>query len=156
MQEEIKKRITDHLTDCGGNALIIFDEMQKFANGSFDKLQSGFQNGGSLSIKYAAGATVRYRSISTENAMFLFVSDTGADKFQDLLVAYGDRNKMPQSVIRRAAHSALVKYTGNIDIAKLIEGEVIPHMPMEETQIKDLFKLMIRKLQYDRCGRLGG
>ena len=44
MQEEIKKRITDHLTDCGGNALIIFDEMQMFADGSFDALLSGLQD----------------------------------------------------------------------------------------------------------------
>ena len=141
MQEEIKKCITDHLTVCRSNALIIFDEMQKFANGSFDALQSGFQKNGFLMSNNGAV------TVSTENTIFLFITDIGADKFQELIVSYGDRNKIPQSVIRSAARSALVNHTGNTDIAKLIR-EVIPYMPMEKTQIKDLFKLMIRKLPY--------
>ena len=140
MQEEIKKRIIDHLTDCGGNALIIFDEMQMFADGSFDTLQSGLQKGGLLKLE--SGVT-----ISTENVIFLFITDAGADKFQELIASYGGRNKIPQSVIRSAARSALVDHMGDSNIVELI-SKVIPYMPMENSQIQDLLRMKIRKLPY--------
>ena len=147
MQEEMKNRVIDHLTDCRGNAMIIFDEMQHFAAGTFDALQSGLQKNGSLSIKNGAGASEPNRSISTENAIFLFITDTGADKFRELIVSYGDRNKIPQSVKHSVARSALVEQIGNTNIAKWI-SVVIPYMPMENTQIQEVFKMMIRKLPY--------
>ena len=136
----IKKSITDHLTNCAGNALIIFDEMQKFPAGSFDSLQSGFQENGFLSSNDGA------ITISTGKTIFLFITDIGADKFKELIMSYGDRNKIPQSVIRSAARNALTDHMGNSNIAKMI-GEVIPYMPMENSQIQDLFKLKIKQFQ---------
>lgn len=120
--------------------MIIFDEMQNFADGSFDTLQSGLHRGGLLQME--SGVTV-----STENTIFLFITDTGADRFGDLIISYGNRSKIPQSVIQSAARSALVDHMGDSSIVGLIK-KVIPFMPMENAQIQDLFKLKIRKLPY--------
>lgn len=144
--------MTDHLTDCGGNALIIVDEMQKLANGTLGAFQSGLQEGGSfLALKsvysFFGPAREVYHSISTENTIFLFITDIGASIIEDLIVSYGDRNKIPQSVIRKTARSALVDHTGDVNFAKLI-SEVIPYMPMENAQIQELLRTKIRKLEY--------
>ena len=133
------KRIADHLTNCG-NALIIVDEMQKFANGTLEVFNSGLGAGNFI-------AANPHRSISTENTIFLFITDVGADKLEELVVSYGDRNKIPLSVIRKTARRALVHHTGNVNFAKLI-SEVIPYMPMERSQIQDLLRMKIRKLPY--------
>ena len=111
-----------------------------FADGSFDALQNGLHKGGLLTSE--SGVT-----ISTENVIFLFITDTGADKFQELIVSYGDRDKIPQSVIRSTARNALTDFMGNSNISKMI-SEVIPYMPMENSQIQDLFRMKIRKLPY--------
>ena len=152
MQKQITQRMTDHLTYCGGNALIIVDEMQTFANGTLGAFHSGLQESGSfLALKsvhsYFGPAREVYHSISTENTIFLFITDIGASIIEDLVVSYGDRNKIPQSVIRKTARSALVNHTGDVDFAKLVR-EVIPYMPMENSQIQDLLRMKIRKLQY--------
>ena len=152
MQQQITQRMTDHLIDCGGNALIIVDEMQKFANGTLGAFHSGLQESGSfLALKsvhsYFGPAREIYHSISTENTIFLFITDIGASIIEDLIVSYGDRNKIPQSVIRRTARSALVNHTGDVNFAKLV-SEVIPYMSMENSQIQDLLRMKIRKLPY--------
>ena len=115
--------------------------MQKFPAGSFDTLQSGFQENGFLTSNNGA------ITINSANVMFLFITDIGADKFQELIVSYGDRNKIPQSVIRSAARSALVDHMGDSIIAKLIK-EVIPYMPMEHNEIQGVLRMEIRKLPY--------
>ena len=152
MQQQITQRMTDHLIDCGGNALIIVDEMQKFANGTLGAFHSGLQESGSfLALKsvhsYFGPAREIYHSISTENTIFLFITDIGASMIEDLIVSYGDRNKIPQSVIRRTARSALVNHTGDVNFAKLV-SEVIPYMSIENSQIQDLLRMKIRKLPY--------
>ena len=76
-----------------------------FADGSFDTLQSGLHKGGLLTL--GSGVT-----ISTENVIFLFITDAGADRFQELIISYGDRSEIPQSVIRSAARNALVDHMG--------------------------------------------
>ena len=111
-----------------------------FADGSFDTLQSGLHKGGLLTL--GSGLT-----ISTENVIFLFITDAGADRFQELIISYGDRSEIPQSVIRSAARNALVDHMGNSNIVELIK-KVIPYMPMEKSQIQVLFKMKIRKLPY--------
>ena len=88
MQKEITQRITDHLIDCGGNALIIVDEMQKFANGTLGAFHSGLQESGSfLALKsvysYFGPSREVYHSISTKNTIFLFITDIGASIIED-------------------------------------------------------------------------
>ena len=114
--------------------------MQKFADGSFDTLQNGLRKGGRLKVE--GGVT-----FSTENTIFLFITDAGADRFGELIISYGDRSKIPQPIIRSAARNALTDHMGDSNIVELIK-KVIPYMPMEKSQIQDLFKLKIRKLPY--------
>ena len=132
--------------------MIIVDEMQKFANGTLEVFNSGLGAGNFIAANPASSSfffttTETHRSISTENTIFLFITDVGADKLEELVVSYGNRDRIPQSVIRKTARSALVHHTGNVNFAKLI-SEVIPYMPMERSQIQDLLRMKIRKLPY--------
>ena len=132
--------------------MIIVDEMQKFANGTLEVFNSGLGAGSFIAANPASSSFLfttkeTHRSISTENTIFLFITDVGADKLEELVVSYGNRDRIPQSVIRKTARSALVHHTGNVNFAKLI-SEVIPYMPMENSQIQDLLRMKIRKLPY--------
>ena len=75
MQKEITQHMTDHLTDCGGNELIIVDEMQKFSAGTLGAFQSCLQEREPFlalkSVISIIGPTREvYQSISTENTIF--------------------------------------------------------------------------------------
>ena len=126
VHKRIKSRIMDHLRQCNGNAVIVFDEVQKVIPGALDVLMPGLRERGTFSATHknaAATSTLAswttyiaaspapsdltHEDISTDNVIFIFISDIGADRMTNLLLAYGERSSIPQNILRSEVKTAL-------------------------------------------------
>ena len=148
IHRRIRSRVIDHLRKCAGNALIIFDEVQKVAPGALEALMPGLRERGSFStssiIKNILGKPVEiHEELSTANCIFLFISDIGADKTESQLLYYGDRNKIPQSALRSAVKGALDEQWKRLNFGTTVK-EVIPFLSMEKEQIEEVFRLKLQ------------
>ena len=148
MHKSIKLRVIKHLEACSGNALILFDEVQKAKHGALDALIPGMDEKGSLSenietTSYFGYPIVTLHTVSTVNTIFVFISDIGADILEKQLVYYEDRDDIPKKVLRATIKKAMNAKWDDINFGKLIK-EVIPYFPMERKEIEDVFRLKIR------------
>ena len=137
--------VVNHLLKCKGTALIIFDEVQKVAPGALDVLMPGLREGGSINYFLEGKQRRTHHEISTSNAIFLFISDIGADDLETLLMYHQDRNKIPISQLRSTVKVAVDKQWNTLNFGKLIK-EVIPFLPMEREQIIDVLQSKLREM----------
>lgn len=134
----MKSLITNHLRACSGNAMIIFDEVQKVAPGALEILRSGLKERGSFS-------TATGESISTANTIFLFISDIGALQLQNLLLLHEDRDAIPIQTIQIEMKNALDEQWKRLRFGETIRN-VIPFLPMESSQIEAVFRLKLKSI----------
>ena len=137
--------VVNHLLKCKGTALIIFDEVQKVIPGALDVLMPGLREGGALTYMKEDKKRRTHHEISTSNAIFLFISDIGANDLETLLMYHQDRNKIPISQQRSTVKVAADKQWNTLNFGKLIK-EVIPFLPMEKEQIIDVLRSKLREI----------
>ena len=82
---------------------------------------------------------------STANCIFLFISDIGADMMTKLLLTYGNRSAIPQSVLRNEVKSALDSQWERLRFGKTIK-EVVPFLPLEPEHVREVLTSKLRKL----------
>jgi ATP-dependent Clp protease ATP-binding subunit ClpA len=134
----MKNLIINHLKACSGNAMIIFDEVQKVAPGTLEILRSGLRERGSFTT--ATGV-----SISTVNTIFLFISDIGASQLQNLILQHEDRDFIPIQTIQINMKNALDEQWKRLRFGETIRN-VIPFLPMETPQIEAVFRLKLKSI----------
>lgn len=113
MRNDIRKKIIQHLKLCQGNAIIVFDEVQKIVPGVLEVLLPMFSERGSVRDMN----DVNNAEYSTTNCVFIFISDIAADAMIKLLLTHIDRASIPQAILRKEVKLALDqhwKQQGNI------------------------------------------
>ncbi|KAJ1441782.1 hypothetical protein B484DRAFT_442577 [Ochromonadaceae sp. CCMP2298] len=86
---------------------------------------------------------------STENVVFIFVSDIGADRMTKLVLRYGDRALVPQSVLRSEVRAALDAQWARLRFGKVVR-EVVPYLPLEPRHMRAILRAKLRQLGEDR------
>lgn len=65
-----------------------------------------------------------------------------------LLLVHGGRDRVPQQAFRTEVGKALTEQWERLQFSKVIR-EVIPFLPMERQQIKDVIRLKLNQLRDD-------
>jgi hypothetical protein len=109
-KRDIRDRIIDHIDSCSGNALVVFDEVQKVAAGVLDSM-SGVMDTGMLS-RNVNGIVQTVRAAS---AVFILISDIGSESMiETLMDRHGDalvaREMISQKSIRSVVRSFYFLY----------------------------------------------
>lgn len=138
IRNRIKSTVVAHLQKCSANALIIFDEAQKFAPSALDVLLPGLRETGSLSVSGE-------ESVSTTNTIFLFISDIGTNITLNLLLKYGDREAIPHTELRHEMKKALDVQWDSLAFSRTIK-EIVPFLHMEMKQIEEVFPIKISEM----------
>ena len=178
MQTRIKARIAEHVSSCGGNAVVVLDEVQKVLPGALEVLVPALDSRGSLSTysrsisshQRPASATPeksldhpqawsptrrhedrseRVVQVSTERVIFILISDIGADKMIKLVLEYGNRTLIPRQLIRHEVRASLDEQWSRLRLGKLVK-EVVPYLPLEPEHIRLIMrgKLMHTASEY--------
>lgn len=86
---------------------------------------------------------------SSQGLVFILTSDIGADEMETLLLAYEDRDLIPQQILRAEVKKALDKQWERLHFGSVV-SEVIPYLPLEQLQIEQIMalKLMTMSLEY--------
>ena len=74
---------------------------------------------------------------STENTIFIFISDIGADSMTKLVLSYGNRSLIPQTVLRNEVKMALDAQWQRLRFGKVVR-EVVPYLPLEPVHIREI------------------
>ncbi len=85
---------------------------------------------------------------STENVIFIFISDIGADMMTKLVLTYGNRSAIPQSLLRSEVKTALDEQWVRLQFGKVVR-EVVPYLPLEPEHIRDILRTKLRNLAAD-------
>lgn len=149
---DVRNKITNHLMLCHGNAVVIFDEIQKVLPGTLDILVSAIGEQGYISTTDNTNqnnTSIKYNKVySTSNVVFIFISDIGADRMIKLLLAYGEKDLIPKAKLRSEVKSALDDQWNRLQFGKLIK-EVIPFLPLEPQDISEIFLLKLKQMKED-------
>lgn len=150
MHTDIRNKIVNHLTLCQGNAVVIFDEIQKVLPGTLDVLVSAIgEQGyiGTIDNTSQNKTSVKYNKVqSTSDVVFIFISDIGADRMIKLLLAYGEKDLIPKAKLRSEVKSALDDQWNRLQFGKLIK-EVIPFLPLEPHDISEIFLVKLKQMK---------
>jgi hypothetical protein len=178
VQTRIKTRIAEHVSSCGGNAVVVLDEVQKMLPGALEVLVPALDSRGSLSTysrstssdQRPASATPeksldylqalsptrrhgdrpeRVVQVSTERVIFILISDIGADKMIKLVLEYGNRTLIPRQLMRHEVRASLDEQWSRLRLGKLVK-EVVPYLPLEPEHIRLIMrgKLMHTASEY--------
>lgn len=148
IHRNIRSKLVQHISRCGGNAVVLFDEIQKVAPGTLDALLPGLTERGTLSTE---GPDGRLREVSTANCIFLLVSDIGADRMTRLLLSYGERQQIPVTVLRAEVKAALDEQWARLQFGKVVT-EVVPFLPLEEQSIREVLAMKLHAMSVESSG----
>ena len=135
MREDIRRKIINHLKLCQGNAVIVFDEVQKIVPGVLEVLLPMLNERGSVQDLKSTN-NMEY---STTNCVFIFISDIAADIMIKLLLTHGTRSRIPQSLLRKEVKLALDSQWHQQGFGKLIH-EVVPFFSLEQEHLFIILK----------------
>jgi ATP-dependent Clp protease ATP-binding subunit ClpA len=62
-----------------------------------------------------------------------------------LLLAYGDRQALPQNVLREEVKKALDEQWSRLQFGKMIH-DVVPFLPLEPSHLKEILEFKIQQL----------
>ena len=85
---------------------------------------------------------------STENTIFIFISDIGADSMTKLVLSYGNRSLIPQTVLRNEVKMALDAQWQRLRFGKVVR-EVVPYLPLEPVHIREILYAKLRQTAAD-------
>eukprot|EP00941_MAST-03F_sp_MAST-3F-sp1_P006189 g6189.t1 len=139
----IKSRVASHLRGCSGNALIIFDEVQKVVPGTLDVLLEAMDATRPRLTYHKEGSDIVFSS-SCENVAWILISDIGVPGIKKLLLQY-PRGKTPENKLVAVVKSALDKQWERLRFGKMI-GHVVPFLPLEPFDIRHVTSLKLTQL----------
>lgn len=80
--------------------------------------------------------------------IFLFISDIGAEKMMKLVLSYGNRTAIPQSLLRIEIKNALDEQWSRLRFGKVVR-EVVPYLPLEPEHIREILQAKLDNLGDD-------
>lgn len=100
-----------------------------------------------------SGPRLSSAQVSTQNAIFVFISDIGSQEIVDALLWYNcDRKTIPRQVLRDHVKSALAEEYFHTQFTKHIK-EIVPFLPLERGNIKAILRLKLTELSRDLAGK---
>ena len=158
IQNRIKSRVVDHIRVCSGKAVVVIDEIQKISPGALDILMPGLSERGSFTVDQKPSANESYLDafwrltesstpvqVKTENVVFIFISDIGAELMTKMLLTYGDRSLIPKTELRNEVRAALDQQWARLKFGKVI-SEVIPFLPLEPVHIREILRDKLERM----------
>lgn len=168
IHRSIRSLLVNHLSKCGKNSVVIFDEVQKVMPGTLDVLVPALGERGSIKSPSKENRIIvdickndnedcisdeieeieeRY---DTGNCIFIFISDIGSERMIKLLLTYGSNTLIPKQQLRSEVTIALDEQWKRLNFVKHIK-DVIPFLPLQKQDIHKIadLKLNQESLQYE-------
>lgn len=135
-RRQMRNQIIQHLQLTHGDAIIIFDEVQKVMPGILEVFLPALDANGFFSqVTYhpvTKEPVTKY--YSTKNVVFLFISDIGHDMLTKAVLRYNDRHLIDGTFLKNEVKALLDKQWERLQFGKTIT-HVIPYMPLEPFHI---------------------
>jgi len=156
-KEDIRNILMSHFESCSGNAVVVFDEIQKVAPGVLDAINGVMDTGMITKVRNGAVQTVH-----AVHAVFILISDIGynetvraidryrAEHSTNLTMA---RRNLPREVLRSTVREALDKQWKRLRFGKMVE-QVVPFLPMTSWDIANVVRQKLHELGRQQEGRL--
>lgn len=135
-RRQMRNQIIQHLQHTHGDAIIIFDEVQKVMPGILEVFLPALDANGFFS-------QVTYHPVTkepvtkyylTKNVVFLFISDIGHDMLTKAVLRYNDRHLIDGTFLKNEVKALLDKQWERLQFGKTIT-HAIPYMPLEPFHI---------------------
>lgn len=135
-RRQMRNQIIQHLQHTHGDAIIIFDEVQKVMPGILEVFLPALDANGFFSqVTYhpvTKEPVTKY--YSTKNVVFLFISDIGHDMLTKAVLRYNDRHLIDGTFLKNEVKALLDKQWERLQFGKTIT-HAIPYMPLEPFHI---------------------
>jgi DNA polymerase III delta prime subunit len=159
VHRSIRSLLVNHLSKCGKNSVVIFDEVQKVIPGTLDVLVPALSERGSIKSPNRENRIVdtcenknnsdcSYEELEdryhTGNCIFIFISDIGSDRMIKLLLTYGSNTLIPKQHLRSEVKLALDDQWNRLQFSKHIK-DVIPFLPLQKQDIHKIADLKLNQ-----------
>lgn len=135
-RRQMRNQIIHHLQQTHGEAMIIFDEVQKVMPGILEVFLPALDANGFFSqVSYhpvTKEPVTKY--YPTKNVVFLFISDIGHDMLTKAVLRYNDRHLIDGTFLKNEVKALMDKQWERLQFGKTIT-HVIPYMPLEPFHI---------------------
>jgi hypothetical protein len=145
----IKQRLFQHFQACNGVGVVLFDEVQKVIPGTLDVLKSILN--GRPQLDLLDPRTQQSKTVYCDHAVFLFVSDIGAEAMTELVVKYNGREHVPEHVLNREVRKAMNAQWKRLNFEGLIDM-VVPFLPFEPVHIRKIMRLKAGEMSSEHAG----
>ncbi|CAN0462981.1 unnamed protein product [Ascophyllum nodosum] len=144
-QKQIRNKLGQRLEFCGGNVVVLFDELQKAAPGTLDALTEAMSE--HPRVTYDDGG--HSVSVDSSRVVFLLVSDVGAEGVNAAVLRYRRRSDViprttPNLYQTRSARS-LADGVSRLRFGKMVD-KVIPYLPMDPASNLQVIELKLQRL----------
>ncbi|CAM9486667.1 unnamed protein product [Chrysoparadoxa australica] len=143
----IKKTLLKTLRECSGNAVVLFDEIQKVVPGTLDVLLEPMSEHPVLSY-YSSGQAA---TVDTSKVVWILVTDIGADSIQDVILSYKKRDEVPLGALQSSVKQALDNEWEKLKFAKVID-RVVPYLPMSPHEMLQVLELKLHEFNSTFAG----
>lgn len=153
-RKQIRDQICEHLDITGGEAMIIFDEVQKVSPGVLEVFLPALDKHGFLTRSYIdsrTGISHTYHC-STSHAIFVFISDIGNEELRNAVLQYGDRDLIDMIYFRNEVRMLMDEQWTRLNFGKTIK-DVIPFMPLEPSHIWSILQKQVQLFSEGNRGK---
>jgi ATP-dependent Clp protease ATP-binding subunit ClpA len=159
-RQQLKQIILQHLIKTNGEAIIVFDEMQKavpdileiflpalehFGQFSSTSTSSSLPSTASTSTtKPTTSTSITLQNYSTRHVVFLFISDIGKELLEQMILKHYDRQHLDILTLKNEVKILFDQQFPSLYLGKTIE-DVIPFLPLEPFHIFDILTKQINQ-----------
>merc|ERR1711871_1292855 len=95
--------------------------------------------------------TKKTSTVHCDNAVFIFVSDIGANEIKEVVVKHNGRENVPEAELNHVVRSAMHNQWKRLHFEGLIDM-IIPFLPFENKEIQQILRLKIEELADEHRG----
>ncbi|CBJ33632.1 conserved unknown protein [Ectocarpus siliculosus] len=140
-QSLIRRKLGQRLEYCGGNVVVLFDELQKAAPGTLDALAEAMSEHPRVTFE-RGGQNV---SVDSSRVVFLLVSDVGAEGVNAAVLRYRKRSDVVPGALQSAVKRSLDEQWERLRFGKMVD-KVVPYLPMDPASNLLVVELKLKKL----------
>eukprot|EP00903_Cladosiphon_okamuranus_P010872 g10269.t1 len=140
-QRSIRRKLGQRLEYCGGNVVVLFDELQKTAPDTLDALAEAMSEHPRVTYE-KGGQSV---SVDSSRVVFLLVSDVGAEGVNAAVLRYRKRSDVVPGTLESAVKKALDEQWERLRFGKMVD-KVIPYLPMDPDSNHLVVELKLKRL----------
>lgn len=153
-RKQIRDQICEHLNITGGEAMIVFDEVQKVSPGVLEVFLPALDKHGFFTRSFIDSRTgiSHTHHCTTSHAIFIFISDIGNEELRDAVLQYGDRDLIDMIYFRNEVRMLMDEQWTRLNFGKTIK-DVIPFMPLEPSHIWSILQKQVHLFSEGNRGK---